>query len=394
MTPNDNILVEPASAAVSRPALTNPGPDFSRDVYCILGLPFDLVNLQQATARMHQAAKERRRCFLSTPNLNFVIACLKDRQFRSTVIQSNLSVIDGMPIVWIARALGLPFTERVSGSTLFDSLRMTAGKNGVDPMRIYFFGGLPGVGQQACEKINADNGGMLAVGYETPGFGSVEEMSTPETIRRINDSQPDLLVVALNAKKGQEWVQRNRDDLDVALMGHLGAVINFVAGTVSRAPRWVQKSGLEWAWRIKEEPALWRRYWNDGRTLLQLLAKVVLPGALAARRHSVSAAQYDAAQVDVRLETDRAQLVLGGAIGKPNIDRLRSALAQVWANRAPVVVDCSALSHVDSAALGALILLYGACAAAQRPWTMAGVSPVVRRQFELHCAQYLLEPLQ
>ncbi|MFX7785060.1 WecB/TagA/CpsF family glycosyltransferase, partial [Acinetobacter baumannii] len=77
----------------------------------------------------------RRRCFLSTPNLNFVIACLQDLQFRETVLQSNLSVIDGMPIVWIARALGLPFTERVSGSTLFDALRSTAGRNGVDPMR-------------------------------------------------------------------------------------------------------------------------------------------------------------------------------------------------------------------------------------------------------------------
>ncbi|WP_457832994.1 WecB/TagA/CpsF family glycosyltransferase, partial [Staphylococcus aureus] len=80
--------------------------------------------------------------------------------------------------------------------------------------------------------------------------------SSPETIAAINQSGADFLVVALAARKGQQWVQRNRDALQVPLMGHLGAVINFVAGTVSRAPVWVQKTGLEWAWRIKEEPAL------------------------------------------------------------------------------------------------------------------------------------------
>lgn len=393
MTPNDTILAAPPLTLVERPVLTRSLPDFSREVYCVLGLPFDLVNLQQATARLHQASSERRRCFLSTPNLNFVIACLRDQQFRSTVIQSNLSVIDGMPIVWIARALGLPFTERVSGSTLFDSLRSTAGKNGVDPMRIYFFGGLPGVAQLACEKINADQGGMQAVGFETPGFGSVEDMSTPETIKRINDSRPDFLVVALSAKKGQEWVQRNRNDLDVALMGHLGAVINFVAGTVSRAPRWVQKSGLEWAWRIKEEPALWRRYWNDGRTLLQLLVSVVIPGALAARRQRVPAAQFENARMEVRSAGGDCELVLAGAIGKPNLGPWQAALTQAARAEGPLVVDCTALEHIDSAALGSLILLYGSCIAEQRPWAVINASAQVRRQLELHCAQYLLKPL-
>ncbi|MFX6019343.1 WecB/TagA/CpsF family glycosyltransferase, partial [Acinetobacter baumannii] len=79
-----------------------------------------------------------------------------------------------------------------------------------------------GVAKLACEKINADRGGMQAVGYETPGFGTVEEMSSPETIAAINQSGADFLVVALAARKGQQWVQRNRDALQVPLMGHLG----------------------------------------------------------------------------------------------------------------------------------------------------------------------------
>lgn len=394
MTLNEPIAVASAPVAAQPGAVIDPGPDFSREVYCILGLPFDLVDVQQACARMHLASKERRRCFLSTPNLNFVIACLQDLQFRETVLQSNLSVIDGMPIVWIARALGLPFTERVSGSTLFDALRSTAGRNGVDPMRIYFFGGLPGVAKLACEKINADRSGMQAVGYETPGFGTVEEMSSPETIAAINQSGADFLVVALAARKGQQWVQRNRDALQVPLMGHLGAVINFVAGTVSRAPVWVQKTGLEWAWRIKEEPALWRRYWNDGRTLLKLLWSVVIPAARAARRPAPAAAQFDAAGMELKLDHGTSELLLSGAIGQPNIGRWRSLLAQAAQGQGPVVLDCAQLTWIDSAAVGSLILLYAACMAAKRPWAIINPSASLRRQFELMCAQYLLEPLR
>ncbi|WP_240733884.1 WecB/TagA/CpsF family glycosyltransferase [Herbaspirillum huttiense] len=393
MTLNEPIAVASAPVAAQPGAVIDPGPDFSREVYCILGLPFDLVDVQQACARMHLASKERRRCFLSTPNLNFVIACLQDSQFRETVLQSNLSVIDGMPIVWIARALRLPFVERVPGSTLFDTLRSTAGVNGVDPMRVYFFGGLPGVAQLASEKIQADQSGMQAAGYETPGFCSVEEMSSLETMTRINQSGADFLVAALSARKGQAWLLRNRDALQVPLMAHLGAVINFVAGTVSRAPIWVQKMGLEWAWRIKEEPALWRRYWNDGLTLFKLLVTNVIPAALAARRSVPSVAEFDSACMEMRSAKGSCQLLLAGSIGEPNIQRWRALLAKTAECQDPLVLDCAELAFIDSAAMGSLMLLYADCMAEKRPWAILNPSKSLRRQFELMCAQYLLEPL-
>lgn len=84
-------------------------------------------------------------------------------------------------------------------------------------------------------------------------------MSNAETIERINASGADFLVVSLGARKGQAWIMQNRQHLSVLLISHLDAMVNFVAGTVSRAQQWMQRFGLEWLWRIKEEPVLWRR---------------------------------------------------------------------------------------------------------------------------------------
>ena len=109
------------------------------------------------------------------------------------------------------------------------------------------------------------------------GFGSVAEMSASDCIDEINSSGADLLVAALGAKKGQMWLLRNHRTLRIPIRAHLGATLNFQAGTVRRAPSVVRKLGLEWLWRIKEEPHLWSRYGHDGIVLLRLALTRVLP---------------------------------------------------------------------------------------------------------------------
>lgn len=392
MTQNNVYQIPPDKVTpVAAPAAAI--PDFNRDVFCILGLPFDRVSLANAERIARTAVQSRQRCFLSTPNLNFAIACLEDSQFRLSVIQSDLSIADGMPLIWIARATGLPVNERVAGSSLFQALRQAVLPTGAAPMRVYFFGGPPGVAQAACEKLNATPSSMTGVGYDSPGFGTIEDMSDAAAIARINDSGADFLVVALGAKKGQAWIQHNLFRLRVPLISHLGAVVNFVAGTVSRAPVWAQKTGLEWLWRIKEEPKLWRRYWDDGVGLLHLLVDRIIPLALAQRRQAPAVAQFDAAAVSVDESGSDCILNLAGVIGQGNVARLRAQLPAAARSSKPLMVDCARLEHIDSAALASLMLLYGACHAAGRPWALLAVKPAVRRQFELHCAQYLLQPL-
>jgi N-acetylglucosaminyldiphosphoundecaprenol N-acetyl-beta-D-mannosaminyltransferase len=176
--------------------------------------------------------------------------------------------VDGMPLVWLGRRNGIPFPERVAGSSLL--LRL-ASDPAPRPLRIHFFGGEPGVAQRAAARLPELGGGLVDAGWTDPGFGSVESMGSVQYIERINGSGADLLVLALGAKKGHEWIARNRDRVTVPVISHLGATVNFIAGTVQRAPAWVQDSGLEWIWRILQEPKLLRRYWTDGLMFLQML---------------------------------------------------------------------------------------------------------------------------
>ncbi len=250
--------------------------DFSRPVHCLLGLPFDAVDMAGAEHRLLAAKETGERCFLSTPNLNFVVACLGDEAFRESVIQSDLSVADGMPLVWVARLLGIPIRERVAGSGLFERL-YSAQATAERKVAVFYFGGEAGRAELACKTTNEEATGSICVGAIDPGFIPVESMSREEWIERINESGADFLVVALGARKGQAWIMRNRDRLMVPLISHLGAVVNFVAGSVSRAPVTMQRAGLEWLWRIKEEPDLWRRYFHDGLALLKLLTTRQLP---------------------------------------------------------------------------------------------------------------------
>jgi N-acetylglucosaminyldiphosphoundecaprenol N-acetyl-beta-D-mannosaminyltransferase len=246
-------------------------PDFNRNVHDLLGLPFDALSLPQAVAHIADAALNGVPCCFATPNLNFLITAQKDAAFRQAVIRCDLSLADGMPIVWLAKMVGVPLPERVSGSDVFDALRNSHGET----IRVFFFGGPPGVAELASQRINQEKKRLVCVGFESPGFGTVEDMSSEATIQRINQSGAQFLVVSLGAVKGHAWIEHNKARLQVPVISHLGAVVNFVAGKLERAPAWMRKAGLEWLWRIKEEPTLWRRYWGDALGLIKLLSREV-----------------------------------------------------------------------------------------------------------------------
>ncbi|NWG87682.1 MAG: WecB/TagA/CpsF family glycosyltransferase [Hydrogenophilaceae bacterium] len=362
--------------------------DFDRDVYSLFGLPFDAVSMAQAVQRVRAAAERRQPCFLSTPNLNFLIACQSDAAFRDSVIHSDLSVADGMPLVWLARLLGTPIRERVTGSGLFESL-LDGSADGGEPMSVYFFGGQQGVSGQACQAINAESRGLRCVGFDCPGFGSVEEMSGDEAIGRINASGADFLVVSLGAKKGQAWIERNRGRISVPVISHLGAVVNFAAGTVSRAPVWMQRIGLEWLWRIKEEPALWRRYWQDGRALLAIVFSRLLPHLFWLRL--VSAGQTGVGAVRLELNDDHCGVMIAGTITDPVSVELRQALRDAAAQRKAVLVDCSAAARFSPGLLGLLLMLRKRQQACGKPLRFVGVSSRLRRFFRWSGVEYLLD---
>ena len=143
-------------------------PDFGREVHAVLGLPFDAIDLTAACERVRDAVRRRSPCFVSTPNLNFLVACRNDDEFRQSVLESDLSLADGAPIVWMARLLGVPLPERVAGATLFERLADSA----PPAVKVYFFGGPPSAAEDACARLKGARSGLEGVGATSPGFGA------------------------------------------------------------------------------------------------------------------------------------------------------------------------------------------------------------------------------
>lgn len=360
---------------------------FERDVYCVLGLPFDALDMASAVSRIRRAATCRQPCFFSTPNLNFLVGCLSDDAFRDSVIESDLSIADGTPIVWVASLLGIPLRERVSGSGLFEELR--GGNQG--RIAIYFFGGLEGVAEAACRRLNSEPSGLVCVGYECPGFGSVDDLSSDEAIARINASGADFVVVSLGARKGQAWIARNRDRLFAPVISHLGAVMNFVAGTVRRAPRWLQQLGLEWLWRIKEEPGLWRRYFADGLVFLRLLVTRVVPLWWINSCHRPARSALDGVDMELIDRGTDVVIRLRGAWVVENLRPLRECFSREELAPRDIRLELEQVSYVDSAFIGLLMLLYGITKHRGRRLSIGNLQENVRRIFRYACADFLLD---
>lgn len=385
LQPSPEVADELPSALSDVLRLSQPATDFFRQVYCILGLPIDAVTIDQAIDRLRVAAGQNKRCFLSTPNLNFLVASREDASFRDSVLRSDISVADGMPLVWLARLMGIPLHERVAGSTMLERMSQDLKTS----LTVYFFGGPEGAAAQAAYAFNSRSGGMRCVGYQSPGYGTVDEMSCSHMIQNINSCRPDFLVVAMGAKKGQAWIERNYHQIKAPIVSHLGAVVNFFAGTISRAPVWMQKSGLEWLWRIKEEPVLWKRYFHDGMALIRLVFEKVLPCLFLQR--CAMLARKNAAHADVTIEHVGcgARLTLAGSWCEGNMQALRKAFTEAVLIPSDIVLDVRRMDYADSACLGLFALLYGHQSKIGHELRFEGLSESMRRIFRVHCVDYL-----
>jgi N-acetylglucosaminyldiphosphoundecaprenol N-acetyl-beta-D-mannosaminyltransferase len=361
--------------------------DLSRNVFGILGIPIDAIGMSELVHKIETAALGRAPFLISTPNLNFVVQSLSDQEFRDSLLRSNVCVADGAPIVWAASMMGIPINERVAGSDIFDALKAL-------PQRItgFLFGGQPGVAAAAAQSLNSHHRGMLCVGSLYPGFGSIEEMSDERTISQINASNAQFLVASLGAAKGQAWLLRNHDRLTAPVRSHLGAAINFQGGTLKRAPVAVRRSGLEWLWRIKEEPKLWTRYFNDGCVFLSLLAFSVLPYALANRwRLRSGASKSGSLRATIVDEPGSACVHLSGCATIDNVREAISSFRIALSRRKDVRLDLSAVTRIDPRFIGLCLMLRKQLREQGRDLYFTGVRFQVRLFLQVHRFGFLLK---
>jgi N-acetylglucosaminyldiphosphoundecaprenol N-acetyl-beta-D-mannosaminyltransferase len=198
-------------------------------------------------------------------------------------------------------------------------------------------------------------------------------------------------MVALGARKGQLWLQQNHHRLRIPVRTHLGAVIHFEAGTVKRAPYALQKLGLEWLWRIVQEPQLWRRYWHDGGALLRLMLTRVLPlaihGQILRWRCALSGHKLI---IDEVLGGQSVTLRLSGFAVASEVRNAARCFTGTLIAKKPIVIDLSRTLAVDARFLGLLLMVRKQLKAYGADLELLGVSPKLRRAFRLNGAEYLV----
>ena len=263
---------------LDRPLALVPDQTVARDRVELGGVLIDRVDASEAVDRLREFLLDGETHQVVTVNLDFLSIAQRDVRFRSTLNASDLAVADGMPLVWASRLRGESLPERVAGVDLvFESCRLAAEED----RGVFLLGAAPGVAEAAASKLQETFPGLQIAGTYSPPMGPMSRKENARILRMIQDTRPGFLFVALGAPRQDLWIRENRVFLNVPVAMGVGCVFDVLAGDVDRAPRWMQRSGLEWAYRLCQEPSrLWRRYLvNDTRMMFRL----VFESALAQR---------------------------------------------------------------------------------------------------------------
>lgn len=236
----------------------------------LAGVAIDNVTMDEAVARIAALVEARTPAYVVTPNVDHIVKLQRDEDFRQVYARAALVLADGMPLLWAARYLGTPLKAKVSGSDLFPRFCGVAAERGY---RLFFLGGQPRAAEQARDALRQQHPALQVVGTCCPPFGFERDAATNEgVIEQIRAARPNVLFVGLGAPKQELWLSRHLSACGVPVGIGVGASFDFVAGVVRRAPHLVQRVGLEWLWRLVQEPRrLYRRYLIEDPTFFRLI---------------------------------------------------------------------------------------------------------------------------
>lgn len=337
----------------------------------VLGVPIDNVSADEAVVLIEQMIATGRPHYLATANVDFLVQALHDVELRRILFDAHLVLCDGTPVLWASRWLGNPLQERVAGSDLVPRLIQVAATKGY---RLFFLGGSSEATETAVEKLRQRYPALIIADYFSPPFRELLQMDHEEIRRRIRTAKPDLLFVSFGCPKQEKWIAMHYQSLGVPVAVGVGATIDFLAGRVARAPQWMRRLGLEWVFRLAQEPRrLLRRYCRDcWYFLLFLLAQWSRTGwRLRRHRGRPPATVHD--------------LIAVREIWCPEwLDALAVTRdADVWTQAgeadAHIVVRLDQVRFIDSTGIGLLIRLRKRLAQRKRELVLVGTTPPVRR---------------
>lgn len=237
-----------------------------------LNTHIDNLTMNEAIKEIDCLIKANSHSYVVTPNMDHIVLLEKDQLFKKVYENAALVLTDGKPLLWIAKWKGTPIKEKVSGSDLFPKMCQLAAKRGY---RIFILGAAEGVAERAANNLKEKYPRLQISGTYSPPLGfETDESEVDKIIDMINAAKTDVLAVSLGSPKGEKFLYHIQNRLNAALSISIGATIGFEAGNVKRAPKWMADHGLEWLFRITQDPGrLIKRYWNDAVSIVPIIFK-------------------------------------------------------------------------------------------------------------------------
>ena len=241
-------------AALDVPMVDAPGntpPSRSIDTTWVWGLALARLTLAETVAAVSALIEVRRPCYFITAPTHYAMLTEEHPDLREINTGAAFILADGAPLVWASHRSGFPLKERVAGSDLIFELSAEAARKGY---RLFLLGGADGVAAEAGRRLCDRYPGLQVVGTECPPFRELTPEEQAALIERIRSAKTDILFVAFGQPKGERWIAQHLQKLDVPVCVQVAHSLDFAAERVRRAPRWMQKIGMEWAFRLGLEP--------------------------------------------------------------------------------------------------------------------------------------------
>jgi N-acetylglucosaminyldiphosphoundecaprenol N-acetyl-beta-D-mannosaminyltransferase len=216
-----------------------------------LGVGIHAINPDQTIMEIEGWIGRRERHYVNVCNVHTVMECQKDGRLKRVVNRSGLSTPDGMPLVWLSRLHGFRTAARVYGPDLMLALCERSQETG---HRHFFYGGAPGIVERLAERLQRRYPGLVIAGIHSPPFRKVGTLEDTHVLEAIDAAHPDIVWVGLGTPKQDHWVSDHRPLLKAPVLIAIGAAFDFHAGVLPQAPRWMRRSGLEWCFRLAQEP--------------------------------------------------------------------------------------------------------------------------------------------
>jgi N-acetylglucosaminyldiphosphoundecaprenol N-acetyl-beta-D-mannosaminyltransferase len=239
-----------------------PAPSTSPATHAnVLGVGVSAINLDMALARITQAVEKKEKGYVCVTGVHGVSEAQTDPEFRQILNRAFLCTPDGMPLVWVGRLQGQKHMGRVYGPDLMLAVLALSEQTG---WRHFFYGGADGTAETLREKLVERFPKLQIAGTYQPPFRPLNAEEQATLTATVRATRPDVIWVGLSTPKQERFMAEYLPKLDVTLMFGVGAAFDFLAGKIRQAPRWMQRSGLEWFFRLCSEPRrLWKRYFKN-----------------------------------------------------------------------------------------------------------------------------------